>query len=105
LLGIRHGFVFAAGRPNISETPGSVVSRLGDELSMCTRYHSVAFRGQPLQHILIGGGEADEALVAALQETLDPPCELANPFRSIPNRPTVGRAGQWAIATGLALRN
>jgi type IV pilus assembly protein PilM len=88
----------------IDQATRPLLDRLAHELSMCIRYHSVTFRGQPLSRILIGGGEATAALSEAIQERLGMPCELGNPVRVLQSPPLPGRIGQWDIATGLAMR-
>ncbi len=80
-----------------------VMERLTSELSLCVRYYSVTFRGQPLERVLVSGGEAHEELVAELNRRLDMRCELANPLRTFPQSPPQPRPAAWDIATGLAL--
>ena len=89
---------------SVTESLRGVVQRLADELSLCMRYYSVAFRGQPLSRMVLGGGDADQTLGAALQNRLDISCDIGNPFRAIKSTCRVGRSAQWAIAAGLALR-
>ena len=74
------------------------------ELSMCIRYHSVTFRGQPLARLVLSGGEASEELLESLSIRLGIKCELSDPFRDYPNPANCSRPGQWDVATGLALR-
>lgn len=89
--------VAAATRP--------VLERLASELAMCVRYHSVTFRGQPIVRLVLGGGEATQALLETLGKQLGLPCELSDPFRAFPTVPNLGRKGQWDVAAGLAMRN
>mgnify|MGYP000592661297 CR=1 FL=1 len=82
-----------------------ILARLGNELAMCLRYFSVTFRGQPVEQIVLGGGEAGEQLTDWLQPRLDIPCRLSQPLRAFERCPAHGpRAGQWDVAVGLALR-
>ena len=81
-----------------------VIERLTQELSMCVRYHSVTFRGQPLVRLVLGGGEASEMLLEALRERLDLQCEIGDPLRSYSEAAPAGQQGQWDVAAGLALR-
>lgn len=81
-----------------------VVDRLVTELSLCARYHSVTFRGQPLSCVVLGGGEASQGLCDAIHGQLELKCDLSDPFRALPTLPNSGRRGQWDIAAGLALR-
>ncbi len=90
---------------SIAESVRPVLDRLINELSMCVRYYSVTFRGQPLGRVVLGGGEANEALVERLAQRLDFPCELGDPLRSYEKPRGAGRASQWAVAAGLALRD
>ncbi len=108
-IALRRHVADRAGDPeiaqSITEAVRGVVGRLADELSLCVRYHSVAFRGQRLSRIVLGGGDADPALAHVIQDRLDIPCELSDPFRTIRTSAPVGRVAQWAIAAGLALRD
>jgi type IV pilus assembly protein PilM len=81
-----------------------VIERLTQELSMCVRYHSVTFRGQPLVRLVLGGGEASETLLDVLQKRLDMPCEIGDPLRLYNDTAPGGQRGQWDVAAGLALR-
>jgi len=82
-----------------------VVERLAGELSMCVRYHSVTFRGQPLVRMVLGGGEATQQLLDSLGKHIDLKCELSDPFRTFTAIPNLGRKGQWDVAAGLAMRD
>jgi type IV pilus assembly protein PilM len=82
-----------------------MIERLGGELSMCVRYHSVTFRGQPLTRMVLGGGEATPQMLESLTRHLDLKGEMSDPFRSFPMAPNLGRRGQWDVAAGLALRD
>jgi type IV pilus assembly protein PilM len=88
----------------VNEAIRPVLDRLLGELAMCLRYYSVTFRGQPLAHTVLGGGEASESVADWLGARLDMPCELGNPMRSYETSSLGGRPGQWDVATGLALR-
>jgi type IV pilus assembly protein PilM len=90
---------------SIAEAIRPVVARLAAEIAMCARYHSVTFRGQALSRIILGGGEATRQLLQTLQQKLGVTCELSDPFRALSASPPRGRAGQWDVAAGLALRN
>lgn len=90
---------------SIAEGVRPVIERLSNELSMCIRYHSVTFRGQPLVRLVVGGGEASQELVDALGKRLTLKCELSDPLRHFPNQLHLGRKGQWDVAVGLALRS
>lgn len=88
----------------ILESVRPVLDRLANELSMCVRYYSVTFRGQPLACAVLGGGEASQPLADWLAGRLDVACELGDPLRDLVKARTVGRQGQWDVVTGLALR-
>jgi type IV pilus assembly protein PilM len=90
---------------SISEGVRPVIERLANELSMCIRYHSVTFRGQPLVRLVLGGGEASPLLLDAISKRLSLKCELSDPLRHFPNQLHLGRKGQWDVAVGLALRD
>jgi len=89
---------------SIAESVRPVLDRLAGELSLCLRYYSVTFRGQPLSQIVLGGGEATPSLADWLAARLDLPCELGDPLRSYQKAVSSGRIGQWDVAAGLALR-
>jgi type IV pilus assembly protein PilM len=89
---------------SVAESIRPVLEKLCGELSLCMRYHSVTFRGQPLNRLVLGGGEASQPLVEALQARLDLKCELGEPLRSFEPSLVTGRKSQWDVAAGLALR-
>ena len=89
---------------SIAESIRPILERLTQELAMCLRYYSVTFRGQPLERLVLGGGEAGEPFVEWLGGRFDIPCELGNPLRSFSGNLPTGPAGQWDVAAGLALR-
>lgn len=89
---------------SVAEATRPVVDRLATELSLCVRYHSVTFRGQPLNCVVLGGGEASQTLQEAIHRQLELKCDLSDPFRALSTLPNAGRRGQWDIAAGLALR-
>lgn len=90
---------------SIHEAIRPVLDRLTHELSLCLRYYSVTFRGQPLSQVVLGGGESSETLAEWLTARLDLPCEAGNPLRPFEKSPVGGRIGQWDVAAGLALRD
>lgn len=91
----------------VNESIRPVVDRLANEVSLCIRYHSVTFRGQPLVRLVLGGGEATQNLVERLAARLDLKCELGDPFRTFPTAAALignGRRSQWDVAVGMAMR-
>jgi len=88
---------------SVADAVRPVMERLASEVSLCIRYHSVTFRGQPLVRLVLGGGEASTTLTDFLGKRLDLKCEVGEPLRTIttPQKPT--REAQWDVATGLAL--
>ncbi len=91
-------------KQSITSAVRPVIEQLIGELSMCVRYHSVTFRGQPLTRMVLGGGEATPALAETLHAALDLECVLGDPFRWLTQANPAGRRGQWDVAMGLALR-
>ncbi len=89
---------------SIAESIRPVMEKLVHEVSLCARYHSVTFRGQPLAQAVFTGGEAHSGVLEWFSGRSDLPCELGNPLRSYSKAPTSGRVGQWDVAAGLALR-
>lgn len=88
----------------VLEAVRPILERLAGELSMCIRYHSVTFRGQPLARLVLSGGEPNETIAQWLAQRLDVRCEIGDPLRNFPGATVAGRPGQWDVATGLALR-
>ena len=88
----------------IAEALRPVIDKLQNEIMLCLRYHSVAFRGHPLTKIMLSGGEASTLVQTALNSKMDLKCELSEPFRAFSTAPNSSRRGQWDIAVGLALR-
>jgi type IV pilus assembly protein PilM len=89
---------------SLGEALRPVLEQLATELSLCLRYYSVTFRGQPLAHVVVGGGEAGSLISEWLSARLELPCELGNPLRTFKKLPPAGRLAQWDVAAGLALR-
>jgi len=89
----------------VEESVRPMLDKLTHELSLCLRYHSVTFRGQPLTRVVLGGGEANDAMAQWLAARLDVPCELGDPLRPFEKTSALGRNGQWDVAAGLALRD
>ncbi|MGE0758498.1 MAG: pilus assembly protein PilM [Pirellulaceae bacterium] len=89
----------------VADSIRPIVDRLANELALCVRYHSVTFRGQPLERLVVGGGEATPALMETLNHRLSLKCELSDSLRSFVTAGPRGRSGQWDVAAGLALRD
>lgn len=89
---------------SVADAMRPAVERLASELSMCVRYHSVTFRGRPLERFVLGGGEASEPLLESLTKRVGVTGELSDPFRMYARAGKPGRTSHWDIAAGLALR-
>ena len=89
---------------SIADAMRPALEKLIGELSMCVRYHSVTFRGKPLQRLVLGGGEACSPLLEALNKRVGLEGEVSDPFRMYPRAGKTGRTAQWDVAAGLALR-
>ena len=89
---------------SVAEAIRPTLERLAAELSMCVRYHSVTFRGQPLVRLVLGGGESNSQMMEWIGKRLDLKCELSDSLRHYAAKHLSGRRGQWDVATGLALR-
>ena len=89
---------------SVNDATRGVLERLAGELSLCVRYHSVTFRGQPLARMVLGGGEATPQLAETLGKSLNLKAEMSDPFRAMSMQRDVGRRGLWDVAAGLALR-
>jgi type IV pilus assembly protein PilM len=88
---------------SIAEATRGVIERLISELSMCTRYHNVTFRGQTIDRVILGGSDATGELVDVLGPRLDMKCQLGDPLRNF-EAPLPSRRAQWDVTAGLALR-
>ncbi|MCH2126515.1 MAG: pilus assembly protein PilM [Pirellulaceae bacterium] len=89
----------------IREATREVVSQLCLEVNRCVRYFHVTFRGQSLGRVIVGGGEATDQLTEAFASHLNIKAELGAPLRSHVSGAVAGRATQWDVAAGLALRD
>ncbi len=89
---------------SVAEALRPALDHLAGELSMCVRYYSVTFRGQPISQVVLSGGEASDMLQEWLAARLGLPCDLGNPLRSFSPTALGGRIGQWDVAAGLALK-
>ena len=90
---------------SITESIRPILDRLAHELSLCMRYYSVTFRSESLLQCVLGGGEANDALVEWIGNRLELPCELGNPLRIYDKSLPENRLAQWDVAAGLALRD
>ncbi len=90
---------------SIAEAVRPILEKLASEISMCIRYYSVTFRGQPLTRVVVSGGEATQSLVEWVSDRLGMTCELGDPLRSFEKDSLSGRSSQWDVAAGLALRD
>ena len=88
----------------ISDAVRPALERLSQQLSLCLRYYSVTFRGQPPEKAILGGGEATELMAEWLSARLELPFEMGNPLRPFGENHAGGPVSQWDIAAGLALR-
>lgn len=89
----------------IAQAIRPVVERLANEISLCSRYHSVTFRGQPVCRTVLSGGEASQSLAEALQGRSKVPCLMSEPLRRYSVDRQMHPLGQWDIAVGLAARD
>jgi type IV pilus assembly protein PilM len=88
----------------VMESVRPLYERLANEISLCLRYQSVTFRGQPVARLVLGGGEASQPLLDVFSTRLNLKCELGDPLRTWDQPRVSGRRSQWDVATGLALR-
>ena len=89
---------------SVQEATRPVIDKLLSEVTLCIRYHSVTFRGQPLKRLVLAGGEASSALLETLMTRVDMKCELGDPLRTFDPASVPGRPQQWDLAIGLAMR-
>jgi len=95
----------------VADSIRPVVEHLAGELSKCIRYHAVTFRGRSLDRLILGGGEASQALLDSLSKSFDMKCMLGDPLRGFQATTEAGHAAfsgcpaQWDVAAGLAMRS
>jgi len=85
---------------SIDEAIRPILDKLAHELSLCLRYYSVTFRGQPLDQVMLSGGEATDSWAQCLAARLDLPCVVGDPLRPF-EKNLAGRMAQWSVAAGL----
>ncbi|MFI4859736.1 MAG: type IV pilus biogenesis protein PilM [Phycisphaerales bacterium JB063] len=80
---------------------------LAREIGLCLRYHTVTFRGEKPEQILLAGEPAPQALLDAMSAALGLPSAtfdqagILTPAPSLRAQPPLN---PWAIAAGLSLR-
>ena len=90
-----------------------LLSQLASEITQCLRYYEATFRNQPVERMVLAGGQAyDKRLCQSLAERLNLPAQIGDPLARIGR---VAGAGlqigldrrepqpQWAVAVGLSL--
>lgn len=95
----------------IKDAVSTVAGELAKEISLCLRYHSVAFRGSDIERAIFTGGEAyDEILLDVFRKQITNDVEVGYPFRGIDfeninlNSDRRSSLCEWAVAVGLALK-
>ena len=85
---------------SVQEGTRPVLEKLAGELSMCVRYHSVTFRGQPIVRVVVGGGEAAGVLAEELGVGSISNANWAIRFEtsSWPSKPAAADSGIWPLA-------
>jgi len=86
----------------IAQAIRPVVERLANEISLCSRYHSVTFRGQPVCRMVLSGGEATQSLSESLQARSNVPCLMSEQLLRYSVDRQMHPLSQWDIAVGLA---
>jgi len=102
---------FVASGPVLAELAREVLTELAREISLCTRYHAVTFRGHRANCIKLAGGEAHiKQTVEFLSSGLGMPVEPCDPlkFLNVSRAHLIGNrrepAPMWAVSAGLAFR-
>ncbi len=91
---------------SVQEAIRAPLDRMCGELGLCTRYHSVMFRGQSLNRVIVGGGESTPELAEAIGSYLGIKAEVSDPIRHLDKGSfRFHRKSQWDLAMGLALRS
>ena len=89
-----------------------LLETVGDELSMCLRYHRVLFPDRPIDRIIFLGGEARQTwLCQHLIRTLRLPAQLGDPLArldcdsaaKVTNLSLDDPQPGWAVACGLCI--
>jgi type IV pilus assembly protein PilM len=97
-------------RQAVFDATRSIMESLAREVSLCLRYHSVAFRGhRPSKIRLVGGEASDPQLLGVFNSALPLPTEVGRPLHSVDTsrmRPADRRGfmSEWTAAFGLSLK-
>jgi type IV pilus assembly protein PilM len=98
-------------REAIKDAVSTVAKKLAREISLCLRYHSVAFRGKNIERALFSGGEAyNKILLDIFKQKITKDVEVGYPLRGVDienvNLKSDKRNSlcEWTVATGLALK-
>jgi Tfp pilus assembly PilM family ATPase len=89
------------------------LDNLASEIMQCLRYYESVFRSQPVERMILVGGQAfDKRLCQSLAQRLNLPAQIGDPLIRIQR---IGGAGmhigldrrdpqpQWAVAVGLSI--
>jgi len=98
-------------RQVIVDVVGSVAEELAKEISLCSRYYTVTFRGKRIEQAFFTGGLAyEEILLNVLRRQLAVQIEVGQPLRGFDltnmNLDSDKRSllCEWAVAAGLGLK-
>lgn len=86
----------------IAATPPQELAR---EIGLCLRYHTVTFRGEKPDRILLAGDVAPAPLMEAIQSALGLPAVPLHEAVALGTPTADESADTWAIAAGLSLRS
>jgi type IV pilus assembly protein PilM len=96
---------------SVLDVLASAAEPLAKELSLCLRYHTVTFRGKPVERAVVAGGGAYEpVLLDVLRRHLSVEVEVGEPLRGLDVGDTRGAEGSdcssadLALAVGLSLK-
>jgi len=101
----------ASTRQAMVDAISSVAEELAREISLCSRYYTVTFRGKRVERAVFSGGEAyEQVLLNVLRRQLAVEVEVAQPLRGFDLMSVTfegdrrGLLCEWAVAVGLALK-
>ena len=109
-IGTRHKLDVST-REMMVDAIGAAAEELAKEISMCSRYYTVTFRGKRIERAIVSGGEAYETILQnVLRRQLAVQIEVTQPLRGLDTAGTNlandkrGLFCEWAVAVGLSIK-
>ena len=108
---VADGGIDVCTKQAVVDTTIAIAEELAREISLCSRYYTVTFRGKRIEQAFFAGGQAyEEILLDVLRRQMTVDVELAQPLRGFDLSDVNIERGdsdllcEWAVAVGLGLR-